>query len=100
MKTYSVTLEEITEHTVQVEANSHIEAEKEAVVGWKEGWYCDDNCWLVRLTPISSSEEEQMPDPKIHIHVLADSRYVLRHSCRHRRRSPRQAPRAHRRNHQ
>lgn len=57
MKTYRVTLEEITEHTVQVEANSESEARDEAVRGWKEGWYCDDNAWLVQLNPTACSEE-------------------------------------------
>ena len=58
MKTYSVTLEEITEHTVQVEAISHIQAEKIAVHGWKEGWYVDDRAMLIRLKPIACSEED------------------------------------------
>ena len=56
MKTYSVTLEEITEHTVQVEANSESEACEEAVRGWKEGEYVDDNCWLCKLTALGTSE--------------------------------------------
>lgn len=58
MKTYSVTLEEITEHTVQVEANSESEARDEAVRGWKEGWYCDDRAMLLDLKPIACSEED------------------------------------------
>ena len=58
MKTYRVTLEEITEHTVQVEANSESEARKEAVHGWKEGWYVDDRAMLLRLKPIACSEED------------------------------------------
>lgn len=58
MKTYSVTLEEITEHTVQVEANSEKEARKEAVHGWKEGWYVDDGAMLLRLKPTACYEED------------------------------------------
>ena len=53
MKTYSVTLEEITEHTVQVEANSESEARDEAVRGWKEGWYCDDRAMPVSYTHLT-----------------------------------------------
>ena len=56
MKTYSVTLEEITEHHVQVEANTESEACEEAVRGWKEGWYVDDKAWLLQLTALGASE--------------------------------------------
>lgn len=56
MKTYSVTLEEITEHVVEVEANSESEACEEAVRGWKEGYYVDGEPWLCKLTAVGTSE--------------------------------------------
>lgn len=58
MNIYRVTLKEITEHTVQVEANSESEARAEAVRGWKYGWYVDDQAMLLDLKPIACSEED------------------------------------------
>ena len=53
---YLVTLIETTEHIVSVEADDECLARAEAVVGWKEGWYVDDNALLIDLEAVSIIE--------------------------------------------
>jgi len=49
---YLVTLIETTEHIVEVEADDECLARAEAVIGWREGWYVDDDARLLDLEAV------------------------------------------------
>jgi len=57
LRTFTVVLNELTEHVVQVEATSIEEAEDNAENGWKEGWYVDDNAQLLELNTVRIEEQ-------------------------------------------
>jgi len=57
LRIFTVVLNELTEHVVQVEATSIEEAEDNTENGWKEGWYVDDNAQLLELNTVRIEEQ-------------------------------------------